>query len=344
MVRMDLKPDHSPGPHVVLLVKLVVQYTRTVIFHDRKCSSCPMVFARRLPLFTVQAVRANCASFGRQLTFHPSRVFPSNSETKPSSAAANLPGMLRRITTHKPHRAVLFMVCSPFHFHDLRCPRGRSTSSAAHFGLRLERTQLPFRRMLRFSRGLAPYVLPQSPRVTAQSPKAAGGKAPSTPCGNGTPSWSWRAFSRAHAAAHRSWIAPPTELNNVTSSRFTRPGGRPSSTSPNSVQDSAPASKPCRNGHQRRRSAIITAALQRQTSYIEPMHIPHTQLSSAALRAVVQEFVTRDGTDHSSVERRIETVLRQLDAGRIELHFDVETETCNIRPAEETPEAGDCDA
>jgi len=49
------------------------------------------------------------------------------------------------------------------------------------------------------------------------------------------------------------------------------------------------------------------------------MRIPHEQLLPAALRAVVQEFVTRDGTDHSLVERRIETVLYQLDAGRVEL-------------------------
>ena len=53
-----------------------------------------------------------------------------------------------------------------------------------------------------------------------------------------------------------------------------------------------------------------------------------------ALRAVVEESVTRDGTDHSSVERRIETVLRQLDAGRVELHFDAEAETCHIVPVE----------
>jgi uncharacterized protein YheU (UPF0270 family) len=62
------------------------------------------------------------------------------------------------------------------------------------------------------------------------------------------------------------------------------------------------------------------------------MRIPHTQLSPAALRAVVAEFVTRDGTDHSSVERRIETVLHHLEAGRVEVHFDDETETCNIAP------------
>jgi len=62
------------------------------------------------------------------------------------------------------------------------------------------------------------------------------------------------------------------------------------------------------------------------------MRIPHEQLSSTALRAVIEEFVTRDGTDHSSVEQRIEEVLRHLDAGRVELHFDDETETCNILP------------
>ena len=73
------------------------------------------------------------------------------------------------------------------------------------------------------------------------------------------------------------------------------------------------------------------------------MRIPSTLLSPVALRAVVEEFVTRDGTDHSSVERRIETVLRQLDAGRVELHFDDETKTCNILPVEEKPPAGDRD-
>jgi uncharacterized protein len=60
------------------------------------------------------------------------------------------------------------------------------------------------------------------------------------------------------------------------------------------------------------------------------MRVPPTLLSPATLRAFVVEFVTRDGTDHSSVGRRIETVMRQLDAGIVELHFDDETKTCNI--------------
>lgn len=60
------------------------------------------------------------------------------------------------------------------------------------------------------------------------------------------------------------------------------------------------------------------------------MRIPHSQLSPAVLRAVVAEFVTRDGTDHSEVEPRIALVLHQLEVGSAELHFEQETETCNI--------------
>ena len=52
------------------------------------------------------------------------------------------------------------------------------------------------------------------------------------------------------------------------------------------------------------------------------MLIPHEQLVPATLRAVVLEFVTRDGTDHSSVETRVEEVLNQLQMGCVRLHFD----------------------
>jgi uncharacterized protein YheU (UPF0270 family) len=60
------------------------------------------------------------------------------------------------------------------------------------------------------------------------------------------------------------------------------------------------------------------------------------QLSSAALRAVIEEFVTRDGTDHTSVERRIQKVLR---------HLDNTTKICNILLVEngENPPAGNED-
>ncbi|MCL4203118.1 MAG: YheU family protein [Pirellulaceae bacterium] len=86
---------------------------------------------------------------------------------------------------------------------------------------------------------------------------------------------------------------------------------------------------------------MVVDRIGRGMLYTAFMRIPHTQLSAVALRAVVDEFVTRDGTDHSSVDERIETVLRQLDAGRVELHFDVQAQTCHIVPVKgNSPERG----
>ncbi len=64
--------------------------------------------------------------------------------------------------------------------------------------------------------------------------------------------------------------------------------------------------------------------------YTYALHIPHTQLSPAVLRAVVQEFVTRDGTDHSGIEQRIERVITQLERGQAQLHYDADSQSCNI--------------
>ena len=60
------------------------------------------------------------------------------------------------------------------------------------------------------------------------------------------------------------------------------------------------------------------------------MLIPHKHLSPATLQAIVEEFVTRDGTDNTTIEPRIAAVLSQLEAGSVELHYDNETKSCNI--------------
>jgi uncharacterized protein YheU (UPF0270 family) len=58
------------------------------------------------------------------------------------------------------------------------------------------------------------------------------------------------------------------------------------------------------------------------------------QLSPDTLRGLVEEFVTRDGTDYGAVERgaeeKIAQVLAQLAAGAARIVFDPETETANI--------------
>ncbi len=57
-------------------------------------------------------------------------------------------------------------------------------------------------------------------------------------------------------------------------------------------------------------------------------------LSPEALRGLVEEFVTRDGTDYGSVERstddKIRDVLEQLESGEARIVFDRESETANI--------------
>ena len=65
--------------------------------------------------------------------------------------------------------------------------------------------------------------------------------------------------------------------------------------------------------------------------------IPFTELSTEALRGVIEEFVTRDGTDYGeseiSLDTKVQQVLNQLHAGKVVITFDKKTETCNILPS-----------
>ena len=64
------------------------------------------------------------------------------------------------------------------------------------------------------------------------------------------------------------------------------------------------------------------------------MKIPHQQLSPEALQTLVEEFVTRDGTDYGdsevSLEQKTTQVIRMLDKGDIAIVFDAATESCTI--------------
>lgn len=66
--------------------------------------------------------------------------------------------------------------------------------------------------------------------------------------------------------------------------------------------------------------------------------IPHRQLSPEALAGLIEEFVTRDGTDsgytRGSLEESMAMVRRQLDTGTAVIVFDGESQTWNIMPAE----------
>jgi len=58
----------------------------------------------------------------------------------------------------------------------------------------------------------------------------------------------------------------------------------------------------------------------------DPVAVPHADLSTDALRGVVESFVLREGTDYGdqpvSHEQKIAQVLRQLELGEARIMFD----------------------
>lgn len=69
------------------------------------------------------------------------------------------------------------------------------------------------------------------------------------------------------------------------------------------------------------------------------MIIPHKKLSPDALQGLIEEFVSRDGTDSgyvkATLEDRVLQVKRQLDAGQAVIVYDLAGRTCNIVPKEQ---------
>lgn len=64
------------------------------------------------------------------------------------------------------------------------------------------------------------------------------------------------------------------------------------------------------------------------------MIIPYEKLTPQTLRSVIEEFVSREGTDYGplefSFEEKVLGVLRQVERGAAVVVFDPETETCSI--------------
>lgn len=64
------------------------------------------------------------------------------------------------------------------------------------------------------------------------------------------------------------------------------------------------------------------------------IEVLHTSLKAATLRAVVDEFVSRDTTDcavrERTLEEKVADVMRQLERGEAKVVFDTQTDTVNI--------------
>lgn len=65
-----------------------------------------------------------------------------------------------------------------------------------------------------------------------------------------------------------------------------------------------------------------------------PLEIPFEQLSEDALTGVLEEYITREGTDYGMVERGVEAQLEKarglLKSGKVVIIFDEVNERCQI--------------
>jgi uncharacterized protein YheU (UPF0270 family) len=69
---------------------------------------------------------------------------------------------------------------------------------------------------------------------------------------------------------------------------------------------------------------------------LAPVEVPYTRLTPEALRALIEEFVTREGTDYGlrekTIDEKVADVMRQIERGEAKIMFDLESKTTNIVP------------
>lgn len=84
-----------------------------------------------------------------------------------------------------------------------------------------------------------------------------------------------------------------------------------------------------------------------EQSMSDRLTIPPEQLSAEALQGVIEEFITREGTDYGDFEwslaDKVKQVVTLLRTGKAQIIFDTRTETCTLMTREEIRklEAGD---
>ena len=65
------------------------------------------------------------------------------------------------------------------------------------------------------------------------------------------------------------------------------------------------------------------------------MNIPFQDLKVETLTAIVEEFISREGTDYGdheiSLEQKVLQVMNQLQRGKIVVTFDQESQSCDLQ-------------
>jgi len=74
------------------------------------------------------------------------------------------------------------------------------------------------------------------------------------------------------------------------------------------------------------------------------LEIPWRELSAEALQGVIEEFVTREGTEYGlrevALATKVADVRRQLERGEVVLFFDADSASCQLLRREEAARRG----
>ncbi|MEZ4332553.1 MAG: YheU family protein [Myxococcota bacterium] len=101
-----------------------------------------------------------------------------------------------------------------------------------------------------------------------------------------------------------------------------------------------PPRAPNRDGSHRSLPGL--PASEAETGAERGVELPPDALSPQALRGLVEEFVSREGTDYGQVERtlasKVADVMAQLATGEARIVFDLESETASIVAADDVVE------
>jgi uncharacterized protein YheU (UPF0270 family) len=64
------------------------------------------------------------------------------------------------------------------------------------------------------------------------------------------------------------------------------------------------------------------------------MKISHTALSKEALDGIIEEYVSREGTDYGdrvySLAEKVEHVMGQIEKGEVLIEFDADSQSCQL--------------
>jgi uncharacterized protein len=67
---------------------------------------------------------------------------------------------------------------------------------------------------------------------------------------------------------------------------------------------------------------------------VKPLEVPWHALSADALQGIVEEFVTREGTEYGTMDvplaTKVEQVRAQIERGDVLIYFDEASSSCHL--------------